>query len=1102
MNTVSERKVRLLIDMNSIVNQSMLGGTDEEFGIVIQHPETGKDVKINSAIYTVDRFLERYHQALEHFDVAPVDVIGVWDGKGGKMYRQNFLPQYKAGRDKLPQQHEVLNDAKNTINNFLRFLGTTIVEQTGCEADDTLAYLAKHLTSTHNIIYTGDGDLTVLVDDNTSVWRMGELDKNPYGPFPFKHVLTYKSLVGDTSDKIPGARGFGDKAFVKLVNTFGLEGLDQMLEEIEGGTLSSLKENIPDLPELKKVVEDEAGVTNSWRAAKLYPNRVNANRRPIDILPGFCHVDADIGDMVDYRPMFAKYWPAVKLVSAENYEQALEHFKKHAPHRFELALDIETSTPEESDEWLELRGKTEGVDVLGSKLTGMSLTYGCNLQYTVYMAVDHVEEPGVSNITVDQCREWCEAIPEGTHIIIQNRSFEFAVLWNTWGEKWKDNGWYGFVPNAYDTAVEASYVDENLPRGLKERTKLMFGYDQVTYKEVTGGKKMNQLTARHVLSYGADDTICTAALHTYYRIVMEMEDTWKVYEQVELIPEYLTSLAYVQGIRYSKKRLREIEEEDKIIFDAAWRGFEEYLVEKGWDGSICPVHEEITPAATKEAYLILTGEEFTSRKRKLDALAQEIREASDYKGSVDLLASAVENGDVALFNKVIADHFDGKPKFNFNSTTQKQTLFYRTVGMTPRLLNKLTDKQREDSDMRTAFGLFREWQDNPNLQVEDKYRKMWISKASTDEDAVELALTMDNLPEREQNLLKAYSELRKVETRTKMFYEPYRHIAHWKDGKLHPELIQCEAATRRYSSRNPNIQQLPSRGEGLKFREIILPHHKDAVILSADWSGQELRLMADECRDENMLACFVGDNKKDMHSLTAAAAAPVLWNEAVTYDDFVAMRKAGTPEEMKKAEALRGNGKECNFSSQYGARAPKLAVILKSSVEEAQAFLDAKEAAFPGIAKWKERYESECQERGYALTKLGARRHLRGAFNSDDKWTNLKAERQASNYIIQGSGAEMCKLSMKTMWEMGIFTKFDCRFIAPIHDEVCVSVHKDQVAEVAALIHEAMTQQYADMYVPLESEIAIGLNLGDLKVIGTEPDEQHTKEVIKELFAD
>ena len=1095
---------RLILDLNSMLNAALLRGTDIEFGRTVQ-AEDGKTVQVNSAKYGVEGFVQKFVEVIEQIGVAPIDVIGVWDGSGAKMYRRNFLPQYKEGRDKHPAVYEELNAARETVTAFLRAVGCTVMEQAGAEADDVIAYLVQNLQS-QCVVHTSDGDLCVLVDEKTDVWRNGQMSVNPYGPFPHKHILTYKSLVGDTSDRIPGAKGFGDKAFVDLVSTFGVDGLDAMLDLIQTNQLGRLSEDVEDLPVLRKIIDSQDQVVDSWRAARLYPGRVNTNQQPLTILAGMVKPFNELPEICQFdelRPLCQQ----VKLVSAENYERSLAHFRKHVGDRFEVALDIETSTPPESDEWLAFKKKRDsskgGVDVLASRLTGMSITYGSNLQYTVYMTVDHVEEDGVTNITVDQCREFCEAVPRGHAHVIHNRNFEFTVLYKTWGDKWKDNGWHGFVPNALDTAIEASYVDENQPRGLKHWSSRALGYRQTTYEEVTQGLKMNAMTAREVLAYGADDTVCTAALHNYFRIVMELEHTWNTYLQVEQIPEYLTTLAYVQGLNYSPSRLRELIKQDQAAYDKLWADFRQYLIDKGWGGTQCPVYEELTPASIKEAFAIVTGREFTSRKRKLDALVQEMSEQiTEDDVLANLLVTAVQRNDLDTVNRLVADQFSGEPEFNPDSTRQKQKFLYQVVGATPRIYGALTDKQRQDPEMVRAFQLLRKFKENPDLDVPDEVRQLWVSKASTDDDAVALALHMDkHLPEADRHALETYAALRKIQTRFKMFYEPYQHAAHWQDGKLHPSLIQCEAVTRRYSSRDPNMQQLPKEGEGVQFREIYVPHSKEAVIVSCDFSAQEIRHLAFNSRDPALLACYVGDNLMDLHTSVAAQASTSIWGEEVSYDDLKMMVDDPNHKRHKEAKDLRKQAKTVVFGTTYGMQAQTLSVRLKTDVEVAQQFIDAKEQTFPVAAQWKKDYEAECFERGYAKTLLGARRHLREAFRAADKWDVMRAERQASNFVIQSSAAEQTKLAMKAMWESGVFTgKYDARFIGPIHDEVVFSVHKDDALEVIQIVHQCMTQDYAGMDVPVVSSISLGPNFCDQVELGDKFDAENISKAIATVF--
>ena len=1149
--------MRLIIDGNSLLNQALLRGVDHEHGRIVTD-ENGKEYQVNGAEYGADGFFEKYEAALTEFGVAPIDVVLVWDGANAKVRRRTFLERYKEGRDKIPEVNKQLNAARERVTALALDLGSHVVQQPGLEADDVIGYLTTHLRTERNVVVTSDGDLTVLVDDNTDVWRLGELNKNPYGPFPHRFITLYKALVGDTSDRIPGAKGFGDAAFVDLVRIFGVEGLAAMQELVENDKVHKLKEDVGELPKLQKIIDDAASVAVSWRCARLMVEEVNTMRKPLQITAGMVKL---WGELPEDQRVYSlrRFYGTKTVVHATNYDAAKARVAQQMKVTPFVALDIETSSTEESDEWLEqLARATESersrIDVLGHELTGMSLTFGENMQHTIYMTVDHVETDAVKNISVDQCREMVEVIPKEHHIVIQNRSFEFSVLYRTWGKQWLENGWHGFVPNAVDTKIGASYVDENMPKGLKERSAHHLRYRQATYEEttqrrgpvgtLTGGVvrevydvelepavtapnpksteakplkdivvspavtekwerreyKMNELRADEVFDYGCDDTICTAALHVHYRLIMEMEGTWQIYLDVEQLPEYLTSLAFVQGVRASLKKLRDMEAKDDEAFRRAWETLRGFLLLKGWEGTVCPEFApELDPSGVKLAAGILhPDKDFTTKKRKLEAIAVDIREQLDD----ELFAAAVEKGNCDVLNKLVKAAFTGEPKINFGSPKQLQNLFYNVIGMKPRVFNSLTEKQRQDPVMATAFKKLRQSRDGKDVAYTKEEYEALKTKASTDDDVVKLSLHRDVLGDAEREALQAYQKIKKIQTRRQLFYKTYRAISHWRDGRIHSSMNQCEAVTRRYSSSAPNLQQLPANGEGAEFRQILLPHCNDGVVGSCDWSGQELRLMADYSKDENLTSCYVGDNKKDVHSLTAVAASIYLWNKAVQYNEFKTMLASEDPTVKDKADKLRKDGKTTNFGTQYGLQAENLSIKLMCEREVAQQFIDAKAAAFPRIDPWKAEVEGEAAELGYTTTMLGARRHLRDAMMADNSWDRSRAERQASNFKIQGSGAEMAKLTMSEIWRRGIFTgRYDAQFIAPIHDEVVFSMHKDCAVDVIREVHECMVQPYANMTIPIVSSISLGRNFGEQHEIGEEFNAQKINEVLSKIFA-
>ena len=1160
--------MRLIVDGNSLLNQALLRGVDHDQGFTIEHE--GKTIQVNSADYGVTGFFDKYRDLLQRFGVAPRETIVVWDGEGAKGLRRTFLPNYKIGRDKAPAVNTELNKARTAVSQMLKSLGATTVVQKGVEADDVIAYLVTNMRDQRNVVCTGDGDLSRLVDDNTDVWAGGELNKNPFGGFPHRFITLYKALVGDQSDKIPGAKGFGDVAFVKLVAMWGLEGLEEVERMIVEGCLDELKQSVSDLPALQKIVDDKDSVATCWRVASFMLDRVNRMTCPLEWTAGMVAQWDELPDEMRVHEL-KTYYGTKTLVTAANYDAI---YRRLAATRFEgspfVALDIETSSSEESDEWIERvnsvseKSKGDKIDVLGHELTGMSLTFGVNSQHTIYMSVDHAD---TDNITVDQCREMVELIPQTLHIIIQNRNFEFSVLYRTWGDKWKDNGWHGFIPNALDTKIGASYVDENLPKGLKQRSTLHLGYEQETYEKVTtlegpvgtlvGGQvkktwsvelepaqfstkyvqnvdpdtgevtqqevpdklicpavtqpwearqyKMRELSAKRVFNYGCDDTICTASLHTFYQIIMEMEGTWRTYLDVETLPEYLTTLAFVQGTRVSLSTLHEMEKHDNDTYDQAWGVLRAFLLKRGWEGTVCPVFEELTPDSVKKAAALLLGTDeiqFSTKKRKLNAMAADIREQFPDSDIASVLALMVESGDLTGINDLVKSNFTGEPKINFGSPKQLQNLFYNVIGLPPRLFNAMTAKQREENEtMRSAFKKMRQAKDGKSVHYSAEEREALVSKASTDSSAVDTALAAGDGDAEVHAVLKAYQHIRTVMTRRSLFYRPYKVLTHWRDGRIHPALNQAEAVTRRYSSSSPNIQQLPKLGEGGQFRKVILPHRKDAVVVSCDFAAQEIRALAWLSKDPALLSCYLGETPLDMHSLTAVSAAPLVWREEVTYEEFRALLESKDPEVKERAKALRGQSKTTFFGAAYGAAAPKIAQTLMVEESVAQAFLDAKDRAFPRIEEWKREVEVEAAQRGYAVTMLGARRHLTAQLNAEDKWDRARGERQVGNYAIQGSCAEQTKLAMAEMWRRGLFDgRYDVEFIATIHDECVASVHREDAVAFLREFHDCMQTPYGGMEVPIVSSISLGPSFGEQRELGEVFDADLVRDAVDEIF--
>jgi len=721
----------------------------------------------------------------------------------------------------------------------------------------------------------------------------------------------------------------------------------------------------------------------------------------------------------------------------------------------------------------------------------------------------------------------------------------------------------GFMANVHDTKIMSSYVDENFSNGLKQNSKLYLGYEQVSYDDVTtktgtladlppGGRitkdehcidiealrdmapkkqaawlakrgysdvyeaveahrnrtvskqyRMNELRAEDVLDYGADDTICTSALYNFYRLMMEVEGTFGVYEKVEVKPSYMTALSYVQGANVSVERLRELERADDKVFEKARTTLTEVLLKKGILDQMWKPFLEWTAAGVKDACEDLFGFRPESMRRKPDALAMDIMtESGTGEGDMSLVnfCDAVKRQDVKFINALLLTKYKQDPGLDVNSAKKMKVFMYDILKLPIRVTSKLTEiNYKFDRELVKAVQKFKNALmkgEEPKLTPEEW--KLVRTKASTDDTAVDFALMYDKDTDPDlEVILNAISDMKRVSTRRGLYYKPYPYLKHWKDGKIHSSMNQCATVTRRYSSSGPNLQQLPKKGEGVKIREMIIPHHKDAVIVSLDFSGQELRLAAHMSQDKNMLACYIGDNLKDPHSITAAGAMLKKWgkdkvdefkllvgadkfsgtNEEVEYTVFIKLRKWDDDAIAKLADDLRKVAKNVNFGAQYDAQALTLAYTIVIPVKDAQDFLDAREKMFPGVSEWKDDVRKRVERTGHAMTLMGARRHLAKLLR--DRSTASKAGRQGPNFEIQGSSAEQTKLAMGEVWDSGVMFDYDCQFVAPVHDELVFSIHKDHAVDAIRIIHACMTKQYHDMTVPCMSSISLGPNFGE-----------------------
>lgn len=1099
--------MKAAFDLSSYIWHNMLAGKDREHGFEVYFED--KKVWINSAQYGYEIAVGQICKVLRAYELTPIDTILVVEGINSKSKRMLISNLYKAKRkEQAPEAYIEFEKCRAMLQQTFLELGACVMTQDYAEGDDTLAYLAEN-TEEDLIVATFDNDLSALNGVNQygaeiETWIDGLTGVNKYGIFDHHLITTYKALVGDTSDNISGCPGFGPATWTKLINKHGLDCLDQIQEELEKGSLGWIHELAEDCDIIKKICKEEKAVVTSYELAKLRPEWVNTMKAPLQIQAGMVR---QLRKDDDER--LKQWYGRSRLITSDNFNDAVAWALPLVRKSPFISLDLETSTGEESDEWLARQGDPEGVDVLGSTITGMGLTFGDNNQFSLYFSVDHAE---TNNVNKADLRKFLEQIIEmGHEFIIHNTAFELVVMFMEYGDDWKDNGHHGFLPNVRDTLFEASYVNENIPLGLKGRSMTHLGYQQVEYDEVTtlagpieslpkGGRlvrewyegdpvegeeppathqarkyKMNELTAKHVLKYGLDDTICTAALHNYFKLVMQLEHTYNVYLEVELDAAYLHAKSFLDGADVSIEKLNELAAEDTVTYDKAWSAVSSFLIAQGWEGTVCPVYDkDITPAQIKEAYEIVIGEKLDTKMRTISKIVTYIGEVVDQP----ILAAALQallDGDDKPFNGLVAQHFNGEPESPVGSSKKMGHLMYEVMQLPVRVHNKATDTMR-------AAGIY---------------------KGTPKTDALAIAYALQDASPEHKEVLESLKLMQMVQTRRSLYYSSYPGFVHWKDGRIHSSHRQSSTNTRRASESKPNKQQLPKHpkieGYLSRFREVIVPHKKNAVIVSLDFDSQELRVIAEYSQDQGMLDCFIGENKRSMHSITGLGILQKEHSETDMwrYEDYVEAMEDKAHPLNKETKASRVLGKKVNFTTEFGAQKAKLAQTMMISEDEAQSYIDAKEAAFPEVVQWKQKVIKEAKSCGYTRTMLGAVRHLRDAFILGDKWTAMKAERQSVNFKVQSSSAEMTKRAEGRIWSSGLLYKYDCRYIGVIHDETVFSTSIEDLHDFLVDAWTCVVAPYANMRVPIESGISFGKDFFNQIEVGMQP----TKEAVDKGLA-
>lgn len=360
----------------------------------------------------------------------------------------------------------------------------------------------------------------------------------------------------------------------------------------------------------------------------------------------------------------------------------------------------------------------------------------------------------------------------------------------------------------------------------------------------------------------------------------------------------------------------------------------------------------------------------------------------------------------------------GKP-FNLNSTQQLSDVLFNRLGLEP-----------PDRGNKTASGHF-----STSAGVLDLLRGK--------HPVVDMVLEHRELSKLKSTYVDALQAALNSET-----------------GCVHTSYSQVGAVTGRLSSSDPNLQNIPIRSEeGRRIRHGFVAG-KGNLLLSADYSQIELRIVAHMAQDEAMLAAFRAG--EDVHATTAAAIYGVRL-DAVT-------------------KAMRRHAKAINFGLIYGMSVFGLTRTTELTLAEAETFVRTYFEKFPGVKKYLDGIRKLAAQQGYVETLLGRRRYFPALQSKANVQVKNREEREAINAPVQGTAADIMKLAMLKVPPALKKAGLKAKMLLQVHDELVFECPRDEVQETARLVQEAMANAYP-LSIPLSTEARCGVNWGEMKPI-------------------
>ncbi|MDL2307433.1 DNA polymerase I [Desulfovibrio sp. OttesenSCG-928-C06] len=940
---------------------------------------------------------------------SPSHFAFVLDGRG-KNFRHRLYEDYKAHRLVTP---EALSVQIPPLMQAVRDLGLYLTVSEDCEADDCIASLAARLSKDYPVVIIGaDKDLKQCLAPNVYIWDPSSKDEKLIGLDKFReengfeprYWPDYQAIVGDSSDNIPGVQGIGAKGAGTLLREF--KGLEDIF-----GRLAAVP------PTLRKKLEG-----NEEKAML---------SRQLTTLKLDCCAEAKLEDLVPQPPKQAEI---MNFLS----EYELRSLSRELSSMLRISSTVKSETGAAGDlslsgAFANLPGRSE--QGAASATSGGRPESGNSANLS---ATDSASMPGASNTTdapgsTSPANPASPASSGGSAKSQSGKRAEQAqgFLWGSAGNlaateqvSLLGDGGALAAPSFQDAVDKMPLLDTTAALAALPQVSPN-GYALVFARDLSGDKNDNRI----VIGNGERD------------FLFQPEMTDIAAELVKIIGQAKVSAPEFKALCELCPALRSLPLEN--CFDlsiAAWLlNPEEYdysfrKLERHWGAEARAYLEQNAASAQKPGESGWTP----------GALALAMRAIIENNLDSNNLAELMRNMEmplvpVLLYMQDIGLGIDKAAFADFLAETE------RSLAV---LTQAIYEAAGKEFNIRSAKQL-------GDVLFEDlglpKAKKTSGGQTSTSQESLEKLSG-------KHPIIEKLLEYRKLEKLRSTYLDPLPKIAD-ADNRLHTSFNQSSTATGRLSSSNPNLQNIPVRGPlGVRMRACFTAA-PGKVLVSADYSQIELRVLAHLSQDPTLLDAF--SKNEDIHRRTASLLFDVPQSEV-------------TPDQ-------RRNAKTINFGLVYGMGPQKLARELDISMNQAKEFI---ERYFEKLGKLREYYdqvENDARAKGYVSTMTGRRRPCPDILSANQQMRS-RARRQAINTCIQGSAADIIKLAMLAAANDAELKRLEARLILQIHDELlleCAPENAEAAGKRLAELMSSVKPGGVALDVPLLSEWGSGRSWAD-----------------------